>query len=220
MLFRSLLRAWRSRKFLAEVLQDFDAMLGEVEQMFAAARRFHLEGAPAAPAQAELETRDERVNKLEASIRRRLVQHLAMDPESETIASLVMFGAVKDAERIGDYCKNILEVGGLLGGPLPASWLGHLRGLFGEVAGLFPRARKAFLETAEAEGAEVVKDGARIAGACEARLHALCRSDLPANPAVCLALLLRHLKRVAAHLRHIAATAAQPVEELEPGEGR
>ena len=73
--------------------------------------RVLIEGLDHTDAQSELYDRDKRINVLEREVRRSVVTHLALGQGSRDIPSgLIFMNAVKDAERIGDYLKNIYDV--------------------------------------------------------------------------------------------------------------
>ena len=55
--------------------------------------------------------RDVAVNELERSIRRKVLRHLTVNPGHDVAICLALMSVAKDAERIGDYCKNVFEVG-------------------------------------------------------------------------------------------------------------
>ncbi|MEC9072901.1 MAG: PhoU domain-containing protein, partial [Myxococcota bacterium] len=61
---------------------------------------------------------DIQVNKLERSIRKRVVSHVTLGRDHVPYCLLLMT-LVKDAERIGDYWKNISEVATLGAGKIP-----------------------------------------------------------------------------------------------------
>ena len=58
---------------------------------------------------------DVEINKLERSVRKRLITHITLQP-SQVPYCLLLMTISKDAERVGDYVKNIAEVGDLGGG--------------------------------------------------------------------------------------------------------
>ena len=55
--------------------------------------------------------KDIQVNNQEKEIRRLLFEHLSIRPGHDTSGCLALMSLIKDAERIGDYSKNIFEAG-------------------------------------------------------------------------------------------------------------
>ncbi|GAG28689.1 unnamed protein product [marine sediment metagenome] len=215
MLFRTLIRVWRGKTFLSEILELFEKMLQDGEWMFRTTKGIFLEERDLVQARADLRERDVKVNKRERKIRKKLVRHISMNPEQETVAALVVMSVVKDAERIGDYCKNLLEVGELLEKPVSGTWRAVFSRLFSDVEVLFPLTRSAFVETSKEHAQRVLEEDYRIADVCDEKLGVLARSDLSPNAAVCYALVSRYLKRVAAHLGNIASAVVQPVHKID-----
>ncbi len=117
-LLRDLIRAWRGRDLLSQMLDEFQTMLRDGEWMFATVGKvLRREEQPEAVHEAFF-ARDREINQREKDIRRRIVEHLSLRGEADVPACLVLMSVVKDAERIGDYCKNIYEVACLYKGPL------------------------------------------------------------------------------------------------------
>ncbi len=215
MLFRTLIQAWRGASFMNQVLQDFETMLLQGEGMFRASKKLFLEEKDIEAAREEIRSLDVKVNKTERKIRKRLVEHISMNPEQDTVATLVMMSVVKDAERIGDYCKNFVEVAELMETPLAGTWRAFFSRLFCDVEVLFPQTRAAFFETSKDHATRVMEEDYRLAKLCDEKVEEVARSDLSTNQAVCYVLLLRYLKRVAAHLGNIASAVVQPVHKID-----
>jgi len=110
-MFRELLSVWRRRDALARMFSEFDQMLHEAHWMFQQGVEVLFGRLDWHAVERPLYERDKQVNKLERSIRAQIVKHLTFRHETNLAACLVLMSVVKDAERIGDYCKNIFEVG-------------------------------------------------------------------------------------------------------------
>ena len=172
-------------------------------------------------AETELYEKDREINTLEQSIRERVVGHLSVDNRMDLGPCLVLMSVVKDAERIGDYCKNIYEVGSFFEHEYThGEFVGPLTEIRDEIDGLFPAVLRAIGED-DKPGARDVTTAARSIGQrCEMVVHQLLglRGDFPADEAVAYVLLARHYKRVAAHLSNIATSVVSPVPLLDfPG---
>ncbi len=220
MLFRTLIKAWRGVTFLNEVMDQFDFMLQEGERMFRITKGLFFEEKDPGLIKDEIRSKDIKINKMERKIRKKLVQHISMNPGEDTIAAMVMMSVVKDAERIGDYCKNFLEVGELLSKPISGKWRNIFSRLFSEVEMLFSLTRSAFFETSKEHAERVLEKDYSLAHDCDRLLEEVAGSDLSTNSAVCYTLLLRYLKRVAAHLGNIASAVVQPVHKIDFFGGR
>jgi phosphate uptake regulator len=180
--------------------------------------RVLIEGRSDELAQAKLYDRDKRINVLEREVRRSVVTHLALQQRSGDIPSALIFmNAVKDAERIGDYIKNIYDVA--------HDFLTDAddRALYKDRLGDFADAmRDLMIETAEVfsasdeKRARVIIDKAREQGqSLEAAIAEITRSDLSVRDAVSLVLIMRFYKRIFSHLSNIATTVCMPVDKMD-----
>ena len=82
----------------------------------------------------KLRGRDTTVNAKERELRKALVRHLSVQQGLDILFCLRLMSLVKDVERIGDYGKNLFEVGELRQGEFDACPLrDDLQSLGGEV---------------------------------------------------------------------------------------
>ena len=58
-----------------------------------------------------LYSKDQEINTLLRSVRANILTHLSINPVADIPGCLALMSIAKDAERIGDYCKNVFEVG-------------------------------------------------------------------------------------------------------------
>ncbi len=125
---------------------------------------------------------------------------------------------VKDAERIGDYCKNIFEVGKFYRGSFPHREyhdpLGQIRDTLQES---FAPTKKAFLDEDTQPAKEIVQKLEALGKNCDMIIQQLlCTTgDIPAGEAVAYVLLARHYKRISSHLSNIATSVISPVPLLD-----
>jgi hypothetical protein len=109
--FRSFRDIFRKDNWSSATSARVGEMLDTCVSMNKFTYRVLIEGMNDAEAQAKLYDRDQHINVLEREVRRSVVTHLALEQRSEDIPSgLIFMNVVKDAERIGDYLKNIYDV--------------------------------------------------------------------------------------------------------------
>ncbi len=160
--------------------------------------------------------KDISVNKGEREIRRMLVEHLSIHPRHDISGSLVMMSLVKDAERIGDYSKNIFEVGIMLEGKVKEmKYLERLSSLHRKIADRFPQLKTAFLESDTNIARKILKEYAPIKGECNGILRDLFSEELSTREAVATALLSRYLKRINSHMSNIASGIVYPLDQID-----
>lgn len=216
-MFRSIIDFWKGRDFLEEVLTSFSAMLIDAEEIYRMVVDALGTGGDAKALGDRIYDIDRKINAREQEIRRRVVEHLAMQPHSDLRFSLVLMSVVKDAERLGDYVKNLFEVYELHRGPFGEAQLrDYFKDLPSEVGDLFKMTHQAFLNSDEAGARQVIGSKQDLAKKCNDIIERVAHDDdLSVNDAVCMAVFARFLKRIAAHLGNIATSVVVPVDRLD-----
>ena len=215
-MFRELLAAWRKTDPLKEMYDGLITMVEAGEWMFEAAWAAAKEGEVPPEFKAALYRKDIEVNRTERTIRRGIVEHLAVQPGVDVPACLVLMSVVKDAERIGDYCKNILEAAELQAEPVTkCEFFYRFEDAGRDIRAVFGRTRKALAESDEVLGQEVIVEERNITARCDALVERMASADLPAKLAVPWALLARYLKRISAHLGNMASSLVMPLHKLD-----
>lgn len=215
-MFKNLLGFWKGKDFIAQVFGEFNKMLNHSEYMFKTVTEDLLTHAQTPGLKQKIYEEDKSVNVEQRDIRRRIVEHLTLQPTVEFNASLVMMSVVKDAERLGDYCKNLYEVTVLLDKPLNNElYAQYFNGLDQEILQLFDQTKSAFIDADEAKAEQAWNIERRIAKSCDATIEKLAKSDLSVNEAVCFTLIARHYKRIVAHLVNIATSVILPLHDLD-----
>jgi phosphate uptake regulator len=215
-MFKRLFTAWTGKDLLSQAFDDFNSMLEVAEQLFDKVTDVLLRKPGANVEDQELCARDSRVNQLEHSVREKIIEYLAFEPEGDRPAALLLFSVVKDAERLGDFCKDIMEIAGHF--PAGKS-LGDYREPFlkmeAQLEGMFSKARNSFLKSNKALAKEVVDTRATVKAECRELLaEIMADRRLNSETAASLALAIYFFKRVAAHLFNIASSVIVPVTDI------
>lgn len=165
---------------------------------------------------------DARVDAAHRRLRRDLITHLAATPSGDAVVCLVLMVAAKDTERVGDYCKNLVELIDLAEKPLSgAKHATALKDTFVDVARLFEPTKQIFRSADQALIDSVRIQSADIEKRCSALIQILAHdSQLSENQAVCLALAFRGCKRISAHLANVARIMSELSEDSIGVEGR
>jgi len=175
---RDLLKAWRSKDLLDQMLRQFSAMLEDSHWMYTVAWQTLFHKCAADEVRDELYQRDQKVNELERTIRHEIVEHLTVRPEIDVPACLVLMSVIKDAERLGDYAKNLFELDFIRPKkkPLKDRHAAALKRISREIDSLYSTVCDAFV-TSEDETAQSATDlGVDLANRCEKTLHELART--------------------------------------------
>jgi phosphate transport system protein len=211
--FMSLLRG---SSLIKKALDEFVAMIGNCEYLYNEAWRV-------LSTQDEIEQipqyfydRDIEVNSQEREIRKMLLEHLSIQPTHDTSGSLVLMSLVKDAERIGDYSKNIFEAGILYRGTIKGiRYFERLSVIQKDIANNFPRLMQAFKESDEKLANQLLRKYTPIKRECDKILNELFEVEVSTNEAVVTAMLSRYLKRINSHLSNIASGIVYPLNEID-----
>jgi phosphate uptake regulator len=215
-MFKNLLSFWKGKDFLVQVLEDFKIMLNDSETMFEAVCAQLFVGTEKAGLKDKIYEIDKQVNNLQKEIRRRIVEHLSLQPTVDVNACLILMSVVKDAERLGDYSKNLYEVTELLAEPLDcAVFSEYFDEMDKRILALFQQTQKAFIEANEEQARSAWQREKEIAKGCDQIVERLAQSSLTVNQAVCFTLVARHFKRITAHLVNIATSVVLPLSDLD-----
>ena len=145
-----------------------------------------------------------------------IVEHLALRPTVDVPVCLVLMSVVKDAERLGDYAKNLFEVSELLEKPLDRKLFSSYFDKADEkIISLIEKTRSAFLSSDEELARELSVLEREVVVNCEEAIKKLAQGNLSSNLSVCFTLIARYYKRTAAHLLNIGTAVIRPISELD-----
>jgi len=215
-MFKNLLQFWRGKDFLSQVLEEFKDMLDDTQTMFnsVCGRLIYNEQEPGL--EDKIYDIDKKVNELQKNIRKRVVEHLTIQPSVDVSTSLLLMSVVKDAERLGDYAKNLLQVIKLIDNPIDKDkYVNMFNNIEGEILELFKQTKKAFIDSDEEKAVESWQYEREIGIRCDEIIEKLAKSKLSVNEAVCFTLMARFFKRIAAHLTNIATSVILPLTDLD-----
>lgn len=216
-MFRQLFSAIASAKGINESFDHFEEMLRHAHWMFHQAIAVLNNEAAVDEVKGALYERDIQINKLERRIRRELVRHLTIYPGKDVPACLTLMSIAKDAERIGDYCKNVFEVGRFYSDPWGQSEFHEpLAAIRQRVDGLFDRTLEAFHDSDVKTAKGLLEEVGDIKERCGEIERTLLREShkYRTSEAVAYSLMARHYKRVAAHLGNICTAVSGEVAQL------
>ena len=217
-MFRQLYTALTSADTLSDAFSQLTEMLDHGSWMFVRANDVLHSKVSADEVHDSIYARDRAINELERSIRRKLLRHLTVNPGFDAAVCLALMSIAKDAERIGDYCKNVFEVGEFYteGFHVPR-YHEPLDEIAEQTLEMFRLVKEACRASDEERAKEAMKLSRRIRQRCDRIIRELFRdeSEIEVHEAVAYSLLARHFKRVAGHLSNIATAVLGRLEELD-----
>jgi phosphate uptake regulator len=215
-MFKDLRSFWKGRHFLDEVYGEFREMLEGAERMFVMVCRALLQNTDVANLGQQIHEADRQINKLQKQMRRRIVEHLALQPTVDVSVCLILMSVIKDGERLGDYCKNLYEVVELLNEPLGREeYSKYFDEIDKDILALFGTTREAVFNADEEKARMAWDVENRIAKLCDRLVERIAKAPLSTNRAVCFALIARHFKRIVAHLVNIATSSILPLSDID-----
>ncbi len=157
-----------------------------------------------------------KINKLERKVRKRVVTHLNFNPSEDLPTALIFMSVVKDAERIGDYCKNLFEISDMLTARFQADYFEKwFQPLHAQLLELFDKTKDCFLDGDKDLAREIMQIERSLVKMCDHGVKSLAASSVETNTAVCATLVYRYFKRIGAHLGNIATSVIVPVTDLD-----
>lgn len=158
---------------------------------------------------------DQGINELQRLVRRELLVHVSAQPSPDLHLVLSYMSVVKDAERIGDYAKNLYDLvrwgAGFADEPdieLLADARDKVGALITETADVFESR-----DLDRAEALIAMADGFLDVHDDNIR-DAFDREGEPSD-AVARALYFRYLKRITAHLMNLMTALTMPLDQLD-----
>ena len=194
---------------------EFGQMLDSGRHMFDTASNAFLGGTDLEVIRQDLFATDKRINRGERQIRRELVVHASVHGATEFPACLVLMSIVKDAERVGDYGKNLFDLAELSPHPPDGEHRDCLVALKDRISRLMATCREIFDSDREEEATEAIVEAKRIEDLCDEKVRALIRATTPSEMAPTYVLAYRYFKRVTSHVRNITSSVVQPVHKLD-----
>jgi phosphate uptake regulator len=217
-MFREIFRALRARDKLGQMFDLVGEMLDSGKWMLERATEVLMRKVEWESVSDDLYTRDRQINETERTVRERIVAHLSVGDTGDLGACLVLMSVVKDAERIGDYCKNIFEVGRFYRHEYRRTEFSKpLDEVRDAVLPLFDEARDGFVEGDRQKARHVLDVARGLTKECDLLVRQLLsvHEQVAPDEAVAYVLLARFYKRVAAHLGNICTSVVSAVPMID-----
>jgi phosphate uptake regulator len=213
-MFNWLKRIQESADGSKEILSLFEEMLDDGRHIFDAASACLLSGADPEAVKEDIWKTDIRINKNERRIRRRVLTHAALNGRAAVAGDLIWISLVKDAERIGDYGKNIYDIAAI-GRPLNPQCRANLLKLRERASRMLVRAKNIYRSEDEDAARDFITEASEFCQLCDRRTEEIIRSTEGDGALAASALAYRYLKRVVSHLMNIVTAVVMPFDKLD-----
>ena len=202
-----------SSQGLEQIQRQFMQMLQDGRHIFDAAANALLGGTTPDVIRQDLYDTDLRINRTEMSVRRGLVVHGSVHGASTFPALLVLMSLAKDAERIGDYAKNIFEIAcsGVRVGDDEA--VTRLVAMKDQVSKFLVRAHNCFESKDTEVSHDLLKEIDNFQTMCDQVVGELMR--MTDHNEAARVLTVRYFKRVVSHVGNIVSSVVMPLDQLD-----
>lgn len=163
----------------------------------------------------EVKGTDREINELQKDVRRTLMLHTSVTADVDLPLVLAYMSVVKDAERIGDYAKNIYDLAKYGVDFEAAPDRPEIEGYSRNVGQLISDSADVFAER-DADKAQALIDKADgFLDDYDAQVKAAYQSTGAVSDAVARALYYRYLKRITAHVMNMLTALVAPIDRLD-----
>jgi len=215
-MFKELLTIFRTTDPLPGATEDFYTMLELTQEMILEASDVYW-GRDMTPQQrTALYKKDVKVNKLERRVRKQIIAHLTGPQVHAVPYALLIMSLVKDAERLGDYAKNLLEVRDLIDKEFPNdARVSELREVRSSVETLVREAADVFKRGDVERATELTVEGRSVSKRCDDLIRKVAAGNYRGDIAVALTLGARFYKRIQGHLLNLLSGVIMPLHKLD-----
>jgi phosphate uptake regulator len=163
----------------------------------------------------EVRATDRGINQAQRDVRRELMVHAAVSGSIDLPLVLSYMSVVKDAERIGDYAKNIYDLVKYGANFENHPELERLSTYRSAVGNLIVEAADVFESLDNERAQQLVTKADGFLDEHDAEIKAAFGSEGEVADAVARALYFRYLKRITAHIMNMLTALVLPVDQLD-----
>jgi phosphate uptake regulator len=217
-MWKQLLQIWRSSNLLTQAWEEsYDAL--EIDRrMFNEAVRV-LRESDDDKVDKEICKLDVQVNQYERDVRRKVMTHCTLVGATELTPGMVLISIIIDIERIGDYCKNILDLASDHPQRLIVpSYEKQLTDIETGIQECFEQVVTTLRDQDEERARQMMQSYRDyVSDVCDQIVSDVVQGktdNLRPGDAAALALYTRYLKRISAHLKNILSSVVNPFHRI------
>ena len=211
------MKIWKEQTFSSQIVEEFLTMINISEEMLSYAFKTLTKKGKGKKVQEKIYNKDQNINVTERYIRKKIYAHIQNNPTCNLPSCLALISVAKDAERLGDYVKDIIELKQYITDTKNDSKLIQklLDQTGDELLQLFKTVSNAFKDSNIVHAKEAIKSAYEISEKCEKIIIETANSNYTSEQAVVMALGARYIKRIACHLSNIASSIVNPITQLD-----
>ena len=196
-----------------DIQRAFSLMMEDGRHIFDAAANALVGGTDPEAIREDLFATDRRINQTEQRIRRMIVVHGTVRGANSFPSLLVMMSLAKDAERIGDYAKNIFDLAANSVDLGPPDQRAKLVAIKDEISRVLGEARDVQEAQDEAAARRLLHECDRLEDLCDGYIGLALEKE--GKGSVGFALASRYFKRVTAHAGNVVTSVVMPLDKLD-----
>ena len=199
---------------------EFGQMLDAGRHVFDVAANAFLGGTDIEVIRKDLFETDKRINHSEQQIRREIVIHTTVHGSSSFPQCLILMSIVKDAERVGDYAKNIFDLAELAPKNPAGKFKDDLVQLKDRISNLMASCREVFDKQDEEAAKRLISEAEDIEDHCDKQISKIISDTRDKELSATYALAYRYFKRVTSHSFNVLTSIVQPLDKIDFSESR
>jgi phosphate uptake regulator len=205
----------RGHSAVEEVEATLVQMLVDGREVFDTATGALFGGGKSKATKREVRSTDRDINVAQQDVRRDLMIHASVQETVDLPLVLAYMSTVKDAERIGDYAKNVYDLVRYGADFDSAPDRDELAAYKDRVSHLLGEAAEAFAAKDTERAQRLIDKADGFLDDYDAQVKATFSWEGEASEAVSRALYFRFLKRITAHVMNFLTSLVKPVDRLD-----
>ncbi|MCK4543899.1 hypothetical protein KAU43_00020 [candidate division WOR-3 bacterium] len=212
-MFEKFFKLWSTGNLLEASFEEVENMIDLARDMFEYSINLVIENAKN---REDIYKSDQELNHSEREVRRKVLEHLSINPAQDINPSLILVTIIIDIERIGDYSKNIVELADRSGDSLECEYTNIVRDLKSRIVKNINTTIESLKEGNEEKAIPVLEDHLEIANICEENMAKLINEEIKISTrlSIIYTLLFRYIKRVSAHIKNVASSIINPYDRI------
>jgi len=212
-MFEKFFKLWSTGNLLEASFEEVENMIELARDMVEYSINLIIENAKN---REDIYKSDQELNHSEREVRRKVLEHLSINPAQDINPSLILVTIIIDIERIGDYSKNIVELVEQSGDSLECEYTNIIRDLKSRIVKNINTTIESFKEGNEEKAIPVLEDHLEIANICEENMAKLINEEIKISTrlSIIYTLLFRYIKRVSAHIKNVASSIINPYDRI------
>lgn len=201
---------------LDKMQAEFGQMLDAGRHVFDASANALLGGTDLEVIRQDLFATDKRINEAEQRIRQELVVHATVHGANSFPACLILMSVVKDAERIGDYAKNLFDLAALMPSLHAGKMKDDLISQKDNVSRLLAECREAFDRQDVDAASKLIDEAKTLEDHFDKQITEVVQGKANGGDArAAFVLAYRYFKRVTSHTKNVATSIVQPIHKID-----